>query len=340
MSARAPLVTVVMPTYNSAPWVEQAVTSLLVQTHREVHVVVVDDASADATPDIVTRIRDSRVRFVPSDVNRGCGANLNRGLALVPDGCELIARLDGDDYALPHRLERQVAFLAAHPEVDVVDAQAHVVDARGRWLPPPAIYRGREIAWIMHRVCPILHPAVLMRRAALPPGGYPAPDTWMEDYALWLSMLPHARFERVQEPLIVYRRHDTTIGAMRSAAPGRLDGPSWWASVIGPRVGLTLTAEDARAWLGAGRFREGADPTRLAALARRLDPLTLDVGAKAPPWTPRSLARCRRIHARHVLKLLRRGRRDPAWVRALAPVAVRAVAGGIVALARRAVSPG
>ncbi|MFO0746107.1 MAG: hypothetical protein U1F43_10595 [Myxococcota bacterium] len=217
----------------------------------------------------------------------------------------------------------------------VVDAGAHVVDADGKTLGRSAAYAGRALHWALHLGCPIVHPAVMLRRALLPPGGYPATDTRMEDYALWLDLLPRVRFEHLAEPLIVYRRHAQAVGASRGR---RLEGPRAWAERVGPRVGMApgeLTAEVARAWLNPRCVRmdaERTDPAALAELARRLDPRALALGAHVPAWKPAALARCQRVYARRALALLWHGRGDRRLVRHVGPVAAAATASALAGL--------
>ncbi|MFO0747864.1 MAG: glycosyltransferase family 2 protein [Myxococcota bacterium] len=102
------------------------------QTWRELELVVVDDASTDRTPDLVAAFRDSRVRLVRLERNVGVGAASN--VALAQARGELVARLDADDYALSHRLERQVAAMRADPSIAVLGSGYFEVDV-GRRAP-------------------------------------------------------------------------------------------------------------------------------------------------------------------------------------------------------------
>ena len=112
-----PRVTVLMPTYNVAPWVEEAIQSVLNQTHRDFELLVVDDGSTDNTLDHVRSIQDDRIRIAAFPDNVGLAENLNRGLDLI--GTELVARMDGDDIAEPDWLETGINVLDTHPEVGI-----------------------------------------------------------------------------------------------------------------------------------------------------------------------------------------------------------------------------
>ena len=103
-----PRVSVVMAVHNGAPWIGEAIESVLAQTFGDLEAVIVDDGSTDATPDLLAAVRDRRLR-----VERRPHAGLTRSLnaALARAQTPLVARLDADDLMLPDRLERQVAKL-------------------------------------------------------------------------------------------------------------------------------------------------------------------------------------------------------------------------------------
>ena len=113
-------VTVLMPTYNVAPYVKEAVESVLTQTYRDFLLLVIDDCSTDATVEAVRSFDDPRLRIVQNECNLGLAENLNRGLSLV--ATEYVARMDGDDIAEPCWLEHEVAVLDAHPNIGICGA--------------------------------------------------------------------------------------------------------------------------------------------------------------------------------------------------------------------------
>ena len=109
------LVSVVMPVRDGGEFLAGAVASILAQTHQNLELIVVDDHSSDrAIPDL--HRTDGRLRFARS-AERGVSAAFNTGLALAQG--DYIARMDADDLALPMRLEVQLDYLEAHPELAI-----------------------------------------------------------------------------------------------------------------------------------------------------------------------------------------------------------------------------
>ena len=109
-----------MPTYNVAPWVDEAIQSVLKQTYRDFELLVIDDCSTDDTVSVVRSIDDPRIRIIQNEKNVGLAENLNRGLSHI--STEYVARMDGDDIAEPFWLEREVAVLDSHPEIGICSA--------------------------------------------------------------------------------------------------------------------------------------------------------------------------------------------------------------------------
>ena len=113
--------TIVVPAYNAEPFVAQALASALSQTERHCEIIVIDDASSDATATIVARVaeQDRRVRLLRNVDNLGPAASRNRGIAAARG--EWIALLDADDEFVPHRMETLIALGERHGADMVAD---------------------------------------------------------------------------------------------------------------------------------------------------------------------------------------------------------------------------
>ncbi|MFO0746106.1 MAG: glycosyltransferase family 2 protein [Myxococcota bacterium] len=318
--AAGSLVSVVMPAHQAERWLEQAVTSLLVQSHRELEVIVVDDGSTDRTPDIVASIRDSRLRLVRLERQQGVAAALNAGLAAARG--ELVGRLDADDYALADRIERQVAALDAHPELALIAGRGHVVDGR-RTLGPTPLFRGRALHWALHLWCVVLHPTILVRRSRLPAAGYPSATRFCVDWALFLDLARRERLDMLPAAVTVYRRHPGAIGQAHRAAQDASNRDVLRAHVRAT-LGLDVRPTSAMTWVRPRYAAQTEDPAELVALAERLDPEALELGPHVPPWSAAELARCRRVYAKRLAEIGWHGRARPDLARALAPLALRA----------------
>jgi glycosyltransferase involved in cell wall biosynthesis len=202
----APRVSVVMPVRNGERFLSQAVESVRTQTLADLELIAVDDCSTDSTGRILEQsaAADPRIRVV-AGTGTGISAALNAGWHEARG--DYVARLDADDVAFPERLERQVRFLDAHPDVAVVGSAAIVIDAGGRrlattWSPTG----GRAIRSTLRRRNCMTHPSVLIRRTALEAaGGYRFDH--VEDYDLWLRLSERHELANLSDATILYRVH-------------------------------------------------------------------------------------------------------------------------------------
>ncbi len=226
----APAVSVLMGVRDGAPWVGEAVQSVLAQTAPDLELIVVDDGSADATGDLLAAIKDSRLR-IERQAPTGLTRALNRALRLAR--APLLARLDADDLALPERLARQQAFLAAHPEVGLLGTAAREVDRAGREIAlvtPPR--EDRAIRRALIRENPFVHSSVVVRRAALERvGGYDESLPVAQDYDLWMRLSRVTALANLAEPLVIRRLVPGRVSAARDTARIRAELRVRWRAV-------------------------------------------------------------------------------------------------------------
>jgi len=130
-----PAVTIAMSARNSARTLPQALRSIVAQDFTDWELLLYDDGSSDATPVIARRLRDPRIRLVTDGRSLGLAARLNEAIDAARG--RYFARIDADDVMFPDRLRLQVAFLEAHPEVDLLGGAAVVFgddgEAYGRY---------------------------------------------------------------------------------------------------------------------------------------------------------------------------------------------------------------
>ena len=227
-----PAVSVLMAVRDGAPWVAEAVASVLGQTAGDLELIVIDDGSTDATPELLARVRDARLR-VDRRAAAGLTPSLNRGLALAR--APLVARLDADDLALPERLARQGAFLAAHPEVGLLGGGVRELDADGREVAvrvPPTLDAPLRAALIRRN--PFAHSAVMVRRALVERvGGYDESVPVAQDYDLWMRLSRVTRLASLPEVVVVRRLLPARVSATRDDARLHAEARIRWRAVRG-----------------------------------------------------------------------------------------------------------
>jgi glycosyltransferase involved in cell wall biosynthesis len=199
-SIHKPLVSVIMATYNSDfLTIVKSVHSILDQTLTDIELLLIDD-STDArsimTIDTFER-KHPQVRVIRSHTRLGFVPALNEGLRQAKG--QFIARMDADDIAELTRLEKEVAFLNAHPDIAVVGTAIQLIDKNDQIVSsrsyPLSQNEIRKEAIVR---CPLAHPTVLMRRQIVDEG-YLYDETFKrsEDYELWLRLMKHASNSRI-----------------------------------------------------------------------------------------------------------------------------------------------
>lgn len=210
-----------MPAYNAARFLSQAIESVLAQTWRDFELIVIDDGSTDNTLEIAQRYaaEDSRVT-VYTQPNAGTAATLNRGLALAKS--EWVFLMHADDLMHSNRLERQVAFIADHPELSVASSLVRHIDSKNRVI-------GRDNSKLFTKTAVerlvlaneaigFSHPAAVLRKSAvLAVGGYRQEFWPAEDIDLWNRLVEKGYKVLVQpEYLLDYRLHGGAVSFSRA----------------------------------------------------------------------------------------------------------------------------
>lgn len=207
-------VTVLMPTYNVAPWVEEAIQSVLKQTYRDFELLVVDDASTDKTLDRVRAIDDSRIRIASFPNNVGLAENLNRGLDIIDT--ELVARMDGDDIAEPDWLETGIHVLDTMPDVGICSFGFQFFGAKTSLVRFPEHHEDSKAQMLFG--CTVIVP--VFRRAVMTDNHlrYSTEAFPAEDYMMWANAYRVTQIYNVQRTLFHYRTHASQISTARREA--------------------------------------------------------------------------------------------------------------------------
>lgn len=202
----SPAVTVLLPVYNGAADVEQAVASVLAQTFPDFELLIINDGSRDNSAELLGRLSDSRIRLVHQE-NRGLAATLNIGCSMARG--EFIARQDQDDLSAPTRLEKQVAYMRTHPACALLGtcADIYVGDSPSGRAHDHATEHGLLCFDLLFNN-PFVHSSVMLRRdAVLEIGGYSTDPSRQppEDYELWSRMARRYGVANLPERLLIYR---------------------------------------------------------------------------------------------------------------------------------------
>lgn len=205
------LISIVLPTYNGADYLAEALESILAQTHTHWELLIVDDCSTDATAQIAAQYaaRDARIRLLRHAVNKKLPAALNTGFDAA-QGAYLTWTSDDNLYQ-PHALARMLQVLQAQPEVDLVYADMLTITADGQPLgrataePPELLVRKSVIG-----AC-FLYTRHLQERT----GRYDESLFLVEDYDFWLRASMHGRFLPLHEDLYSYRVHGSSLTATK-----------------------------------------------------------------------------------------------------------------------------
>ena len=213
-----PSVSVVVPVFNGEVFLRESLDSILGQTYAPREVILMDDASTDSTPEIVASY-GSAVRYVRQPANRGQFGNVNDGLALALATGDVVGVFHADDVYLPELLEREVAWLDAHPHAGAVFCSDVFIDELGRELGrlalPPEIAGGRPVAYatvlnalLMYTNAFLRTPTALVRARAYREVGRFRTDLHdnAADLEMWLRIARRYEIGVLEDHLILYRR--------------------------------------------------------------------------------------------------------------------------------------
>ena len=216
---RSPLISVVMPVYNAAAFVAEAIESILTQTHDDLELIVVDDGSTDDSWSEVTRLAatDRRVQPIRGD-RRGVSATFAEGVARARG--DFIARMDHDDVSCPERLAVQLEWMS-RTGVEVCGSQAELFgdEVESWWFPEKHDDIRREL---LFRAA-MLFPTIVAKASVLK--SYPFDQTVVfDDYELLTRLATRYRLGNHPAALLRYRRHPLQTHRVQARA---ITGDFW-----------------------------------------------------------------------------------------------------------------
>ncbi len=213
MSYTSPRVSVIIPTYNRGHLIRDAVDSVLLQSFDPFELIIIDDGSTDATPQIFRSIKDSRVIYERLETNRG--RSHVRNVALKMARGEYIAFLDSDDLFLPGKLDLQVRYLDNHADVSMVYTHAHCLDLirdfKTEYLATKSGHIYKHIAFFVPLT--IILPTVMVRRHVFETvGGFDVHLNRFEDTDMWRRISKNHLIHAIPKYTCLIRTHnDNTL---------------------------------------------------------------------------------------------------------------------------------
>ena len=205
-----PRVSILMPVYNVASYLREAMDSMLAQTYTDFELIVLDDCSPDNSAEILDTYTDPRIVRYRGEKNVGLSNVLNVGMQLARG--EYIARMDSDDLSTPERLAVQVAYLDAHPEIDLCSCGMELFGAKQEvWVRE---HNPEDVKITALFYSPILHASSVWRRASFDRAGllYRQEMVPAEDYDMWTrAMAAGLQLVNIPQVMYKYRIHPSQV---------------------------------------------------------------------------------------------------------------------------------
>lgn|GEM_PF-1306382 len=232
-----PKVSVVIPVFNGADYLEAAVASVFTSTYRNFEVLLIDDGSSDHSRKICHRLEKKykRVRFYQFPHNKGLARTLN--FALSKARGKYICRLNQDDLMLPYRIATEVAYLEKHKDVMAVGSWIRLFTQSGKKQIVKYLKDDADIRKIWYIVSPFSDPTVMYRKQiAVKAGGYLQAFWPADDTHLWYRIAQYGKLANIQRPLVNVRWHENAASwkYFRKLAEATFAMHNWTDTYIAP----------------------------------------------------------------------------------------------------------
>lgn len=204
-----PKVSVVIPTYNRADYLQEAIDSVLAQAYTDYEIIVLDDGSTDNTKEALAHYKD-KIKYFYQE-NRGPTAAKNSGMQKARG--EYIAFLDDDDLWLPEKLAKQVEALDNNQKLAFVCSGSYVIDSSGQRIDEwKKVTQNQETFSNLYEANFVFTLTVMIRRKCLAATGlFDENLSIVQDYDLWLRLAKRYPFAYIALPLAQYRKHDSNV---------------------------------------------------------------------------------------------------------------------------------
>lgn len=257
-----PSISVILPFFNAAPFLEQAISSILQQTLQDFELICINDGSTDESLTIIEQNskRDARIKKIELPENKGISTALNIGITCANG--RYIARMDADDIAFPNRLKIQKEYLDAHTKTALTGTKVMGINSGGRrlLLPGPLATQNTTLKFISLFTAPFNHPSIMARADLFKsfPYSESSEHKGLEDYELWQRILfAGIQATNLPVPLLAYRMHQRSITAQKATITNSKD-TLFCQSSLSKRLAVYLDIETVAAVRGkqSGTFNE------------------------------------------------------------------------------------
>lgn len=220
-SESTPLVSVILPSYNAAAYLDKAIESILAQSYCHFELIIINDGSSDNTSALLTQYADPRIMVI-EQANLGLPKALNAGIQVAKG--KYLARQDADDVSLPERLAQQVAFMEKNQDCALLGSWTNIMTAKGiglggfsskpsdRQHRHPTTNGALQVLLLINNQ--FVHSSVMIRTSSLKTIGLYSEDPEHfppEDYDLWLRIAQRYSIANLPKVLLEYLEVPTSI---------------------------------------------------------------------------------------------------------------------------------
>ena len=207
---RNPLVSVIMPAYNAAAYIDAAIQSILEQTFSDFEFIVIDDCSTDDTEKRIKKYVNSKIVYQKNDTNRGISYTTNKGIECSRG--KYIALMDDDDISLPNRLQLQVDYLERHNEIDILGTGGANIDVNGNilaYLSAPKYNPNLYKAVLLFGSVGFLNGSAMMRKQFIEDNrlSYREECLGMQDFMFYMEASKIGNISGIRDVLYYHRNH-------------------------------------------------------------------------------------------------------------------------------------
>jgi len=193
-----PKISVLMSVYNGEKFISESINSILNQTYKNFEFLIVNDGSTDNSEKIIESFSDSRIIYLPKQ-NTGLTKSLNYGLSRAKG--KYIARIDCDDFSLPHRLEYQIKKIEKNKELGLVASRAKIIENKKNGYTP--FYTDDDIQEIIKTKNPFVHSSVLISKDYFEKiNFYNESYRVTQDYDAWMRLSKISKISMVDDILV------------------------------------------------------------------------------------------------------------------------------------------